>query len=235
MPERGGVETFGVGVRQTAYRDMREVLHRHQIRKARTPEGFGETMKSGTSFVRRFVPLAVAGILVVVLAACTGRGGGYLPPQPMFTGQASFGFTFSCENGDLKIELAYNDKGTNPIGSSFGIHGFVDTIDPVLESQICIGENPPPPPENQLIFLGRYRLTSGSPALFPSTCPTRETSTSPLCRFEVIVQDNDQNLTPSPGDFFSIKLSSATALTSTLPLVFYARAGYLAGGNLTVR
>jgi hypothetical protein len=195
-------------------------------------------MKSGTSpFVRRFVSFAVAGILVVVLAACTGRGGGYLPPQsPLFTGQASFGFTFSCENGDLKIELAYTDKGSNPIGSSFGIHGTVDTIDPVLESQICIGENPPPPPENQLIFLGRYRLTSGSPALFPTTCPTRETSTSPLCRFEVIVQDNDRSLTPSPGDFFSIKLSSATALTSELdPLtVFYARAGYLAGGNLTV-
>jgi hypothetical protein len=195
-------------------------------------------MKSGTSpFVRRFVSFAVAGILVVVLAACTGRGGGYLPPQsPLFTGQASFGFTFSCEKGDLKIELAYADKGSNPIGSSFGIHGTVDTIDPVLESQICIGENPPPPPENQLIFLGRYRLTSGSPALFPTTCPTRETSTSPLCRFEVIVQDNDRSLTPSPGDFFSIKLSSATALTSELdPLtVFYARAGYLAGGNLTV-
>jgi hypothetical protein len=195
-------------------------------------------MKSGTSFIRRFVPLAVAGILVVVLAACTGRGGGYLPPQnPLFTGQASFGFTFSCEKGELQIELAYTDKGSNPIGSSFGIHGTVDTIDPVLESQICIGENPPPPPENQLIFLGRYRLISGSPALFPTTCPTRETSTSPLCRFEVIVQDNDQNLAPSPGDFFSIKLSSATALTSELdPLtVFYARAGYLAGGNLTVR
>jgi hypothetical protein len=195
-------------------------------------------MKTGTSpFVRRFGSLAVVGILVVVLAACTGRGGGYLPPQsPLFTGQASFGFTFSCENGDLKIELAYTDKGSNPIGSSFGIHGTVDTIDPVLESQICIGENPPPPPENQLIFLGRYRLTSGSPALFPTTCPTRETSTSPLCRFEVIVQDNDRSLTPSPGDFFSIKLSSATALTSELdPLtVFYARAGYLAGGNLTV-
>lgn len=195
-------------------------------------------MKNGTSFIRRFVPLAVAGILVVVLAACTGRGGGYLPPQnPLFTGQASFGFTFSCEKGELRIELAYTDKGSNPIGSSFGIHGTVDTIDPVLESQICIGENPPPPPENQLIFLGRYRLISGSPALFPTTCPTRETSTSPLCRFEVIVQDNDQNLAPSPGDFFSIKLSSATALTSELdPLtVFYARAGYLAGGNLTVR
>jgi hypothetical protein len=195
-------------------------------------------MKSGTTpFVRRFVPLAVAGILVVVLAACRGVGGGYLPPQsPVFTGQASFGFTFSCAKGDLKIELAYNDKGSNPIGSSFGIHGTVDTIDPVLESQICIGENPPPPPENQLIFLGRYRLISESPALFPTSCRT-QTSTSPLCRFEVIVQDNDQNSAPSPGDSFSIKLSSATALTSELdPLtVFYARAGYLAGGNLTVR
>ena len=201
-------------------------------------------MKSGTSpFVRRFVSFAVAGILVVVLSACTGRGGGYLPPQsPVFTGQASFGFTFSCENGDLKIELAYNDKGSNPIGSSFGIHGTVDTIDPVLESQFCIGENPPPPPENQLIFLGRYRLTAGAPTGFPSACPKQETPTTPLCRFEVIVQDNDRSLNPSPGDFFSIKLSTATVcvaqLTCTqLPAaaVFYTRAGYLAGGNLTVR
>jgi hypothetical protein len=198
-----------------------------------------DNVKSGTSlFVRRFISFAVAGILVVVLAACTGRGGGYLPPQaPLFKGQASFGFSFSCENGDLKIELAYNDKGSNPIGSSFGIHGFVDTIDPVLESMICIDGNPPLPPENQLIFLGRYRLTSGAPAGFPSACPKRETSTSPLCRFEVIVQDNDRSLTPSPGDFFSIKLSTVTALTSELDpsTVFYARAGYLAGGNLTVR
>ena len=195
-------------------------------------------MKSGTSpFVRRFASLAVVGILVVVLAACRGVGGGYLPPQsPVFTGQASFGFTFSCEKGELRIELAYTDRGSNPIGSSFGIHGTVDTIDPVLESAICFRENPPPPPENQLIFLGRYRLISGSPALFPTTCPSRETPTSPLCRFEVIVQENDQNLAPSPGDFFSIKLSSATALTSELdPMtVFYARASFLAGGNLTV-
>ena len=195
-------------------------------------------MKSGTSpSVRRFVSFAVVGILVVVLAACTGRGGGYLPPEnPVFTGPASFGFTFSCENGDLEIELAYNDKGSNPIGSSFGIHGFADTVDPVLESQFCIDDNPPPPPENQLIFLGRYRLTSSAPSGFPSACPKQETPTTPLCRFEVIVQDNDQSLAPSPGDFFSIKLSKATALTSQLdPLtVFYARAGYLAGGNLTV-
>jgi hypothetical protein len=188
-------------------------------------------MKRGTSIIRRFVPLAVAGILVVVLAACTGRGGGYLPPQPGFTGQASFGFTFSCQNGDLHIELSYNDKGSNPIGSSFGIHGTVDTIDPVLESQICIGQEPPPG-GNELIFLGRYRLTSSAPALFPTVCKT----TTPSCRFEVIVQDNDRNMAPSSADSFSIKLSSATAVTSTLPVaaVFYARAGFLAGGNLTV-
>jgi hypothetical protein len=55
-----------------------------------------------------------------------------------------------------------------------------------------------------------------------------------LCRFEVIVRDTDGG---SKGDFFSIKLSSATAVTSELdPLtVFYARAGYLEGGNLKVK
>jgi hypothetical protein len=201
-----------------------------------------DNVKSGTSlFVRRFVSFAVVGILVVVLAACTGRGGGYLPPQPGFTGQGSFGFSFSCENGDLKIELSYNDKGSNPLGSSFGIHGTVDTLDPVVESAACIDDNPPPPPENQLIFLGRYRLTSSAPSGFPAACKT----TTPSCRFEVIVQDNDQNMAPSTADSFSIKLSTVTAPCPSDPFdltcsqlppvsVFYARAGYLAGGNLTV-
>ncbi len=72
--------------------------------------------------------------------------------------------------------------------------------------------------------------------MFPSACPTRETT--PLCRFEVIVEDNDRNIAPSLGDFFSIKLSTVTSLTSEFPdptTVFYARAGYLAGGDLTVR
>jgi hypothetical protein len=195
-------------------------------------------METGAQhFFRRFIYLAAAGILAVVLTACTGKGGGYLPPQsPVFTGQASFGFTFSCERGDLKIELSYNDKGGNPLGSSFGIKGTVDTVDPVLESQFCIGQEPPPPPENQLIFLGRYRQIAGSTGIF-QTCPTRVTRTSPLCRFEVIVQDNDRSLTPSPGDFFSIKLSNSVVLRSELDptTVLYARAGNLAGGNLTVK
>ena len=192
--------------------------------------------------VRRSLLVAAIAVLVAVLTACTGRGGGYLPPQLGFTGQASFGFTFSCEKGELKIQLSYNDKGSNPLGSSFGIHGTVDTLDPVVESAVCIDDNPPPPPENQLIFLGRYRLTSSAPSGFPAACKT----TTPSCRFEVIVQDNDQNMAPSSGDSFSIKLSTVTAPCPSDPLdftcsqlpplsVFYARAGYLAGGNLTVR
>jgi hypothetical protein len=202
-------------------------------------------MKIGArSFRRRSVLLAAAGILAVVLTACTGRGGGQLPPDNIaFKAPASFGFSFSCEDkgglnpptGQLAIELAYIDHGSNPIGSSFSIHGTVDTIDPVVESAVCIGENSPPG-GNELIFLGRYRLTSSAPAGFPSTCPRRETETTPLCRFEVIVRDNDMNRAPSAGDFFSINLSTVTALTSELdPLaVFYARAGLLSSGNLTV-
>jgi hypothetical protein len=219
-------------------------------------------MKTGApSFRRRSILLVAAGILAVVLTACTGRGGGYLPPGAsvgtdvlpqalfggtVFTGQAPFGFTFSCEDkgglnpptGQLAIELAYSDLGTSVLlGAPFSIHGIVDTIDPVVESAVCIGQNPPPD-GSTLIFLGRYRLTSSPPPPnFPTTCPSRETKTTPLCRFEVIVRDNDGNLRPSPGDLFSIKLSSATAVTSDLDpaTVFYARAGFLAGGNLTVK
>jgi hypothetical protein len=205
-----------------------------------------DTLKTGAPrLFRRSVLLAAVGILALVLTACRGVGGGQLPPNTGFTGPASFGFTFSCEDkgglnpptGQLAIQLAYTDHGTNPLGSGFSIHGIVDQIDPVLESAICAGQEPPPG-GSTLIFLGRYHLTSSAPAGFPSTCPTRETKTTPLCRFEVIVQDNDQNLRPSPGDFFSIKLSTVTdPLITELPVttVVYARAGLLSGGNLTVR
>ena len=229
-------------------------------------------MSGGRRLLRRSLSVGAAGILMVALAACTGRGGGYLPPGPndasllvndslhpdslytdpvlgekfsstVFTGQAPFGFDFSCEDkgginpstGKLAIQLAYGDQGTSVLlGAPFSIHGIVDVVDPVLESAICIGQNPPP--TGNLIFLGRYRPTSTPPPGFPTSCPARETKTSSLCRFEVIVRDNDGNLAPSKGDFFSIKLSSATAVTSGLDAttVFYARAGLLDGGNLTV-
>ena len=109
---------------------------------------------SSRPLLRRSLLLAAIGVLVAVLTACTGRGGGYLPPNaPAFTGPASLGFAFSCEDkggvnpptGQLRIELAYTEHGSYlPVGSPFSIHGIVDTLDPVLESAICIGQNPPP-------------------------------------------------------------------------------------------
>jgi hypothetical protein len=198
--------------------------------------------------LRRCISVAVAGVLVAVLAACTGRGGGYLPAaSPTFTGQAPFGFDFSCQDagginpptGQLDIQLAYSDLGTSLLlGAPFAIHGIVDTIKPGdewIESAICIGQNPPPG-DNELIFLGRFRLLSDAPTGFPSTCPTRETRTRPLCRFEVIVRDNDMNLAPSTGDYFQIRLSSGTVIDDDLDAatVFYTRGGLIEGGNVTV-
>jgi hypothetical protein len=203
-------------------------------------------------FIRRSTLVAVVGVLAVVLTACTAHGGGYLPagpsasdafPATVFTDRASFAFNFSCEDnggvnprtGQLRGQLTYVDHGSSLLlGSPFSIHGTVDILDPVLESAICIGQNPPPG-GNELIFLGRYRLTSPAPAGFPSTCPTRETEATPLCRFEVIVRDNDGIPGPSTGDFFSIKLSSATAVSFELSDVFYARAGIPEGGGITVK
>ena len=199
------------------------------------------------AFFRRSLVCA-ATVVVPVLTGCTGTGGGQLPPSAGFAGQASFGFDFSCERssrstslnpptGRLRIQLSYTERGTYlPLGSPFAIHGIVDKIDdPVLESAVCIGQNPPPD-GNELIFLGRYWPTTSVPAGLEA-CPKRETSTTPLCRFEVIVRDNDQNRAPSRGDFFSIKLSSANVLTTELDpkTVVYARAGVLENGNLTVQ
>ena len=107
--------------------------------------------------VRRGLFVGAIGLLLAMLTGCTGRGGGYLAPvAPVFNGAASFGFSFSCERsststspnppaGRLRIEVAYTDRGTNPLGSGFSVHGTVDTLDPVLESMICIGRNPPEP------------------------------------------------------------------------------------------
>ena len=202
-------------------------------------------MKTGLKLLlRRSLSVAAICFMGVALTACSGRGGGQLPPAaPVFTGPASFGFAFSCEDpggvnpptGQLRIQLSYTEHGSSPLVSPFSIHGAVDTVDPVVESMFCIGQNPPPG-GNELIFLGRYRLTSSAPGRFPSKCAARETETTPSCRFEVIVRDNDKNRAPSTGDYFHIALSSGTAVTSELApaTVFYTRAGLLSSGNLTV-
>jgi hypothetical protein len=196
------------------------------------------------------LPRLAAGAIAVtfLIAACTGRGGGWLPPDGVvFTGAATMGFAFSCERssrstntnpptGRLRIELSYRDHGISPIGAAFSILGIPDVLEPVVESAACVGQEPPPG-GNELIFLGRYSLTSGAPTGFARGCAGKATTSSTACRFEVIVRDNDGDMAPSSGDFFSIKLSTVTDATITdLPIasVFYTRAGFLGGGNLTV-
>ena len=193
--------------------------------------------------LRRSVAVGVVGLLAVALSGCTGRGGGQLSPDGiLFRGAASLGFSFSCERssnstssnpptGRLRIELSYTEHGTNPLGSAFSVHGTADAIDPVLESAVCIGQEPPPG-GNELIFLGRYRTTSSAVGQFPTSCA----NATLVCRFEVIVRDNDRSRGPSTGDLFSIKLSSGSDVVSELDpaTVLYARAGVLTSGNLTV-
>lgn len=187
---------------------------------------------------RRTLVVSALISLVVVLTGCTGRGGGQLPPGAGFPDAASFGFSFSCEDkgglnpptGHLRIQLSYTEHGPNPLGAPFSVHGTADQLDPVLESMVCIGQEPPPG-GSELIFLGKYRLTSSPPAGLPETCAEAS------CRFEVVVRDHDRDRVPSPGDFFSITLSSVTALVSefTEPAgVLYTRAGLISSGNITV-
>jgi hypothetical protein len=182
---------------------------------------------------------------VLVISACTGVGGGWLPPDGIaFPGKATLGFAFSCERssrststnpqpGRLRLELSYTEQGTSLIGTPFSIHGVADRIDPVIESGMCIGQLPPPG-GNELIILGTYRLVAGSPAGFPAACAARQ-SVQKACRFEVIVRDNDGDLAPSSGDFFSIKLTTVTdTMVMDFPVWFYARAGILGGGQIFV-
>jgi hypothetical protein len=105
----------------------------------------------------------------------------------------------------------------------------------MVESMICIGDEPPPG-GNELIFMGRYRLLSSAPVGFPSTCSGRENETTPLCRFEVTVRDDDVNGGGGTGDYFEIRLSTETGLIGDLDpaTVFYTRAGVLSTGNIKV-
>jgi hypothetical protein len=187
--------------------------------------------------------------LGAVLIGCTGRGGGYLPPDGLLFGeQATLGFSFSCERsaatvssnaptGRLRLQLSYTDHGSNPLGSGFSVHGEADSLDPVLESAVCIGQEPPPG-GNVLIVLGRYWPVSSPPAGFRPECRVSNSQPNgPYCRFEAIITDNDQNRAPSRGDGFSIRLSTVTDPNNTVfpaSSVFYARSGVLLGGNLEV-
>ena len=149
-----------------------------------------------------------------------------------FTGQASFGFTSAARRADLEDRALLQRQGQQP--------ARLAVRDPWHRRQDRPGAGIRRSASARIRLLRRERadLLGPLPADvvgavgLPVDVPKTETSTSPLCRFEVIVRDNDQNLSPSPGDFFSIKLSTVTCASPTdvscsnsRATVFYARAG----------
>ncbi len=205
----------------------------------------------GPRFFQRSVLLAAACMLALVLTACTGKGGGYLPPSAGFTGQASFGFTFSCEKGDLKIELSYNDKGSN-LQSSARRSGFMasstgrpsglnprpvlartrllrreqaDLLGPLLPDVVgAVGLSIDVPQAGD-VDLAAMPLRGHRAGQRPEHEPVhRATSSRSSC----------------PRNFAHTTIArpkSSSCVITEFPTasVVYARAGFLAGGNITVK
>ena len=182
--------------------------------------------------------VAVAGMALaaaVTLAACDGKGGGYIGPpipqtiNPVFNGRADFGFTFQCGDG-VKGQITYHDRSTKVSPATtvlfpgLRLHGtvtnvLVDTnIDddiPAVPAVTC--EDVVESPWAQ--FQGTYRSQE-----------TNLLSKTPG-RFTVVVFDQDEpgrsmeeGIT---GDGFSIALKGG-------PYPLYTRAGYIQGGNIQV-
>jgi hypothetical protein len=176
--------------------------------------------------------MAVAAVLA--LAACDGKGGGYIGapvPQttnPVFNGDADFGFTFQCGDG-VKGQITYHDTSTDSTGVFFTglrLHGTVENVlvddnpfdkIPAKPAVTCddVDENP------YAQFQGTYRSQETS---LLSAMPGK---------FTVVVLDQGEpgrtsKENPSiTGDFFSIDLKGG-------PYTCYTRAGYIEGGNIQV-
>jgi hypothetical protein len=193
---------------------------------------------------RRVLVTLVALAAVLTLGACRATGGGQidepvpsgvLPPgvppfEPVdgtYTGDANFGFNFTCEmtaknKAVIRGEITYHDTGTSVIeGLPYGevrIHGVVDAMYLTAESCEAAAQDY----LDMAQFNGTYRsqdtsLTSAEPG-----------------RFSVLVFDQGEpGRTTDPafvtGDGFSIELTGDGA-----PYAAYTRAGYIEGGNIQV-
>lgn len=201
-----------------------------------------------TNRTGRIAMVGLVILLILGLTGCTGRGGGVLPPSPAgtpttlaFRGEATIGFTFSCEDGRLHLSLEYQDHATNPFGGPFSVHGVADRISPTLESYFCIGDaSNGALPSGEILFQGTYSPQSGRPGTFdPAECTaTFTTGTGDMltgCRFTADVRDSGAP-GPSKGDYLSIKLFGGpdTGDVGHIVLPIYARDGYLESGNFQV-
>jgi hypothetical protein len=140
-----------------------------------------------------------------------------------FTGEANFGFNFTCEmrannKAVIKGQITYHDTGTSEVdGVEFNpirIHGVVDPFFTTAEN--C--------EQAAQIFLDA--------AQFDGDYRSQDTTVTGSGRFTVLAFDQGEpGRTNDPafvtGDGFAIDLKTG-------PYVSYTRAGYIEGGNIQV-
>jgi hypothetical protein len=167
---------------------------------------------------------------VVALGACRATGGGYIDeplPGPLlgdYTGEANFGFNFTCEMATtkkqavIKGEITYHDDPS----TIFGV------LDPFPEVRLHGTVKP-------LVILANScqdAVEGLQTALFEGTYQSQDTTlyTVPPGTFRALVYDqgepsgSTENFT---GDEFSIQLTGG-------PYDGYTRGGYIEGGNIQV-
>lgn len=189
------------------------------------------------SIIRRVLVAVMALAAVLTLGACKATGGGQIDePVPSgvlptgdivgtFTGEANFGFNFTCEmraknKAVIKGQITYHDTGTSVVeGKPFRpirLHGVVDPVFITAPECQAAAE----------LFLDA--------AQFKGTYRSQDTTlmSKPPGRFTVLVFDQGEpGRTKDPafvtGDGFSIELAGG-------PYTLYTRAGYIEGGNIQV-
>jgi len=189
----------------------------------------------------------------LTLGSCKATGGGYVGEQldsgviGVYTGDANFGFNFTCEvetaknRTVIKGQITYHDEPSKVT--------LADTTVPIQFPEVRIHGT-----VNPIIFLGVTEcgtavenlfggepLPVGTPpefegiptAMFEGTYRSQDStvgSALPPGEFVVLVGDQGEPARPGgefTGDLFSIDLYGG-------PYAAYTRGGYLEGGNIQV-
>jgi hypothetical protein len=202
---------------------------------------------------RRVGAAGIALAALLALGACKATGGGYVG-APLesgvigeYTGDANFGFNFTCEVDTakkrtvIKGEITYHDDPSTvdglPYSEGIRLHGTVKPIvflkvtecgtalDMLFEPPLPEDPDFPPPfdgiPAAQ--FEGTYRPQDSDVLLPPLV-------TDPNGTFTVLVGDQGEPARPGEpltGDLFSIELFGGAYGA-------YTRGGYIEGGNIQV-
>jgi hypothetical protein len=211
-----------------------------------------ESPRRGT--VRRVLVAVMALAALLTLGACKATGGGQigdpvssgtLPPdvtppfeigEGSFTGDANFGFNFTCEmtakdKAVIKGEITYHDTGTSTILVPSGVAGVppVETDFPEIRIHGVV--------DPMYFKVATCELAAQAffdAAQFDGNYWSQDTKLSmlPPGRFTVLVFDQGEpGASHDPafvtGDGFAIDLKTG-------PYVDYTRAGYIEGGNIQV-